>query len=92
MDTDKQDKKPVVGIIKEALDKKTKDLGLAAALHAEGCKLIDVDKSDRTRQEFVFEGGEHANDVERRWWQGDCIGSYSVYYSSLRQMKSIIHN
>ena len=80
------------GVVKEAINKETRDMGLAAAFHAEGCKLIDVDKTDRTRMVFKFEGGEHADEVERRWFQGDCIGSYTVFYASLRMMKSLVHS
>ena len=84
--------KEPIGVIEEVVNKETKDLGLAAAFHAEGCKLIEIDKADRTRMVFKFAGGELADRVERDWWQGTAIGSYTVYYASLRMMKSLIHS
>ena len=75
----------------EVPPKETKDLNLAAAFHAEGCKYLGVDRTDPTRIVFKFEGGENADRVEREWYQQVCIGSYYVYAQSLRLMKSIVH-
>lgn len=80
------------GIIKEAINKETRDLYLAAAFHAEGCKLVDVDKTDASRMIFIFEGGENADRVEREWRQNTLLGVYPVYAASLRMMKSLIHS
>jgi len=72
--------------------KETKDLYLAAALHAEGCKYLGIDRTDPTRMVFRFEGGENADRIEREWYQQLCVGSYSSYAQSIRQMKSLIHS
>ena len=72
--------------------KETKDLYLAAALHAEGCKYLGIDRTDPTRMIFRFEGGENADRIEREWYQQLCVGSYSAYAQSIRQMKSLIHS
>lgn len=79
------------GIVKD-IEKTTKDLYLAAALHAEGCRYLRVDRADPTRMVFVFEGGENADRVEREWYQDIIIGSYTSYAKSIRVMKSIIHS
>jgi hypothetical protein len=76
----------------EVLPKETKDLYLAAALHAEGCKYLAIDRTDPTRMVFKFEGGENADRVEKEWYQQMCIGSYSAYAQSIRVMKSLIHS
>lgn len=81
-----------VGLIKEAIEKPTKDLYLAAAFHAEGCRYLRVDKTDKTRMIFIFEGGENADRVEREWYAGTAVGSYTVYSASIRLMKSVIHS
>lgn len=92
MDT-KQGQIPVPqGVVVEAVKKRTKDMYIAAALHAEGVKFIELDKSDKTRMVFVFEGGENADRVEREWYQQSLIGCIPIYASSLRLMKSLIHN
>jgi hypothetical protein len=78
------------GIV-EIPPKETRDLYLAAALHAEGCKYLGIDRTDPTRMVFKFEGGENADRIEREWYQGSCIGSYSVYSQSIRTMKTLIH-
>ena len=75
----------------EILPKETKDLYLAAALHAEGCKYLGIDRSDPTRMVFKFEGGELADRVEKEWYQGNCVGCLSVYAQSIRVMKTLIH-
>ena len=80
------------GIIKELVNKETKDLYLAASFHCEGCKFLDIDKTDRTRMVFVFEGGELADRVERQWYQGILVVSATIYAASLRTMKSLIHS
>lgn len=91
--------KPVVvkppqpsGIVKEVVNKSTKDLYLAAAFHCEGCRLTEVDKTDRTRMIFNFEGGELADRVEREWYEGVLVVSATSYAASLRLMKSAIHS
>ena len=81
-----------IGVITELVRKETKDLYLAAAFHAEGCRYLEINKTDRTRMVFVFEGGENADRVERDWYAGTAIGSYTVYAASLRLMKSLIHS
>lgn len=81
-----------VGIIKEAIQKQTKDLYLAAALHCEGCRYERVDKTDRTRMIFVFEGGELSDRVERDWYAQNLVVSATSYAASLRMMKSVIHS
>ena len=78
------------GVVKTPL-KETRDLYLAAALHAEGCKYLGVDKTDPTRMVFRFEGGDLADRVEREWYQGICVGELSKYAQSIRTMKTIIH-
>jgi hypothetical protein len=89
--------KPVVvpqpaGKIIEVVNKQTKDLYLASAFHTEGCRLQEVDKTDRTRMVFVFEGGELADRVERQWYEGTLVVSATSYAASLRLMKSAIHS
>lgn len=37
-------------------EKSISDMYLAAALLAYGCKLVDIDRSDPRRQQFVFSG------------------------------------
>lgn len=81
-----------VGVIKEAIDKNTKDLYLAAALHCEGCRYKSVDRTDRTRMVFVFEGGDLADRVERDWYAQNLVVSATSYAASLRMMKSVIHS
>ena len=80
-----------VGVIKD-LPKRTKDLYLAAALHAEGCKYTGIDKTDPTRMIFEFEGGENADRVEREWYQGILVVSATTYAASIRVCKSLIHS
>lgn len=80
------------GVIKEAIQKQTKDLYLSAALHCEGCRFVEIDKTDRTRMVFIFEGGELADRVEREWWEGTLVVSATAYAASIRQMKSAIHS
>ena len=80
------------GVVQELVNKQTKDLYLASAFHTEGCKLIQVDKTDRTRMVFVFAGGELADRVERQWYEGVLVVSATAYAASLRLMKSAIHS
>jgi hypothetical protein len=79
------------GIVKD-LPKRTRDLYLAAALDCEGIRLINVDASDRTRMIFEFEGGEHANTVERQWWEGTLVVCAPAYAASVRKLKSLVHS
>lgn len=81
-----------VGVVKEAIDKSTKDLYLAAAMHCEGCGYKRVDKTDPTRMVFIFEGGENADRVEREWFSQTLVVSATAYAASLRMMKSVIHS
>jgi hypothetical protein len=67
-------------------------LYLASALHCEGVPYKSIDKSDRTRMIFVFEGGVNADRVEREWYSGTLVVSATSYAASIRCMKSIIHN
>lgn len=80
-----------VGIVNTP-NKETKDLYLAAALHAEGCKYLGIDRTDPKRMIFRFEGGENANRVEREWYQGACVGELSRYAQSVKTMKTLIHS
>ena len=80
-----------VGVIKN-IEKQTKDLYLAAALHCEGCRYQSIDKTDPTRMVFVFEGGENADRVEREWYQDILVVSATSYAKSIRVMKSLIHS
>lgn len=73
-------------------NKTTKDLGLASAMHVEGCRLIRVDKTDPRKQVFHFAGGDLADRVERQWYDGTHIVSSSNYYASIRLLKTLIHN
>jgi len=79
------------GVIKE-IDKETKDLYLAAAMDCEGVKFVDLDKTDRTRMIFKFEGGEHADNVERQWWNNTLVVSATNYAASIRKFKSLVHS
>lgn len=69
----------------------TKDLYLAAALHCEGCKYLGINREDRTRMIFQFEGGELAQRVIKEWYQDILVVSATSYAKSLRTMKSLIH-
>ena len=80
------------GVVKEAINKSTKDLYLAAALHCEGCAYQKVDRTDPTRMIFIFEGGENADRVEREWFAQTLVVSATAYAASLRMMKSVIHS
>lgn len=100
MDTVKKTTKPPttptkipqpLGVVKEAINKQTKDLYLAAALKCEGCKFLEINKEDRTRMIFVFEGGELADRVEREWYEETLVVSAYHYAASLRSCKSLIH-
>lgn len=79
------------GVVKE-IDKETKDLYLAAAMDCEGVKFVDLDKTDRTRMIFKFEGGEHADNVERQWWNNTLVVSATNYAASIRKFKSLVHS
>lgn len=79
------------GVIKEAVEKPTKDLYLAAAYHAEGCKFVRMDKTDPTRMVFIFDGGENSDRVERQWNETTLVVSATAYAASIRHMKSLIH-
>lgn len=79
------------GVVQE-LDKETKDLYLAAAMDCEGVKFVDLDKTDKTRMIFKFEGGEHADNVERQWWNNTLVVSATGYAASIRKMKSLVHS
>ena len=81
-----------VGVIKEVVNKSTKDLYLAAAFHAERCKFTGIDKTDRTRMVFQFEGGDLADRVERQWYEGTLVVSATDYAASIRTCKSLIHS
>lgn len=80
------------GVIEEAIKKSTKDLYLAAAFFCEGCRYLDIDKSDKTRMVFWFEGGENADRVEREWYTKTLVVSATSYAEALRTCKSLIHN
>lgn len=80
------------GLIRELVNKDTKDLYLASAFHSEGCKFLGVDKTDRTRMIFKFEGGELADRIEKQWYESTLVVSATAYASSLRMMKSVIHS
>ena len=80
------------GVIVEAINKETKDLYLAAAFDCEGVRFLDIDKTDRTRMIFKFEGGDFADRVERQWWDNTLVVSATSYAASIRKMKSAIHN
>ncbi len=81
-----------VGIVLEGVQKETKDLYLAAAFDAEGVRFIEIDKTDKTRMIFKFEGGEHANNVEKQWWNNSLVVSATAYAASIRKFKSLIHS
>lgn len=80
------------GVVKEVVNKQTKDLYLAAAFHAEGCRFVSIDKTDPTRMVFVFEGGDNPDRVEREWYQKTLVVSATEYAASLRLCKSMIHS
>ena len=80
------------GVIVELVKKETKDLYLAAAFHCEGCRYLGIDKSDRTRMVFQFEGGALADRVEQEWYENRLVVSATSYASSLRTCKSLIHS
>lgn len=91
MTTDAKKTQPA-GVIIEAINKETKDLYLAAALDCEGVRFLEIDKSDRTRMIFKFEGGEFADRVERQWWDNTLVVSATSYAASIRKFKSMIHS
>lgn len=92
MTDDKAEKKnEPTGVIKELVNKSTRDMYLAAAYHAEGCELIDVDRTDPTRLVFNFAGGENADRVEREWFSERLLVIASRYANSIRTIKSLIY-
>lgn len=92
LETNKPKSTSPVGVIQELVNKPTKDLYLAAAFMTEGCKYLSIDKADRSRMVFVFEGGELADRVEHQWYQGTLVVSATNYAASLRTCKSLIHS
>lgn len=92
MTTDVKKTNMPAGVIVEAINKETKDLYLAAAFDCEGVRFLDIDKSDRTRMVFKFEGGEFADRVERQWWDSTLVVSATNYAASIRKFKSAIHS
>ena len=72
--------------------KETKDLYLAAALHAEGCNYLGIDRTDPQRMVFTFEGGENSDRVEQEWYQNRLVVSATSYADSIKRMKSLIHS
>lgn len=80
------------GVVQEVVNKSTKDLYLAAAFFTEGCRFLELDKSDRSRMVFWFGGGELADRVEREWNEGTLVVSATAYAASLRHAKSLIHS
>lgn len=89
--TDEKKANEPTGVIKELVEKPTRDMYLAAAYHAEGCELKDVDRTDPTRLVFVFEGGENADRVEREWFSDKLLVIASRYANSIRTVKSLIY-
>jgi len=81
-----------IGVIREVVNKETKDLYLAAALYCEGARFIEIDKTDRTRMIFKFEGGELADRIERQWYEGVLVVSATDYAAKIRICKSLIHS
>ena len=81
-----------IGIVVELVNKTTKDLYLAAAYQAEGCRFLNLDKSDRSRMVFEYAGGALADQVERQWNEATLVVSATVYAAAIRHCKSMIHS
>lgn len=70
----------------------TSDLGLATALIAAGFKLVDLDKSNPRRAEFVFARDERINEAVNAHWNSELMVSSFEYFDWLKKLKTRIYS
>lgn len=70
----------------------TSDLGLASALVSVGVRLMDLDKSNLRRVEFVFEDTEEIKQLVDDYWANNLRVSPLTYFNSMKMLKNRIYS
>lgn len=69
----------------------TKDVELAAFLHANNLKIVDVRKNDVNKTVFAFENvGGKANELHLKFYNREDQISASILLRSLQQVKNML--
>lgn len=68
----------------------TKDISLAAILICSGRHLVNVDKSDKRRYKFFFEGGDFSK-LEQSWMNRDLVINAADFVDAQRRIRDILH-
>lgn len=72
---------------------RTNDLGLAAYITCQGISIKDVDTTNTSRFQFVFNLGiQDGMRAEDQWWAGTLRVDPRLYMQAVEQMKDLIHH
>lgn len=70
----------------------TSDLGLAASLSAYGFPVIELDRSNPRRIEFVFENSQSLQAAVSSFWKKDLMVPGVTLMESIKQLKSRMYS
>ena len=64
---------------------------LASLLLAESCRLLEVEKSNPQRANFIFEKTEKLDNLIKKFWAYEAFVEVHRYFNSQRDLKQILH-
>lgn len=70
----------------------TSDLGLAASLTAAGFSVLELDKSNPRRIEFVFEDSQKLQTAISSYWRKELMVPGMTLMESIKQLKSRMYS
>lgn len=68
------------------------DLGLASALVHVGFVLMELDRSNGRKVEFIFEKTPELEDAVSRFWSGKLSVDAQGYFEAIRSVKNRIYS
>lgn len=70
----------------------TFDLSLASALVLEGYELVAIDKTIRTKAQFIFGRRAEIDETIKHFWDGDLILSARHLFDSQKMLKNRLYS
>lgn len=71
---------------------KTYDLALAACLHANHFPIVDIDKTNPSRVQFIFAHTEQLDRTVTDFWNHRALVDAHGYFNAIKSLKTRIYN
>lgn len=68
----------------------TPDIQLSSTLSTLGYKIKDIDRTDKKRQQFIFENTEELKETVKKYWNKELTTEPQKLFGELKYLKSRI--